>query len=401
MSQRLRIALLIETSGFFPRCLLQGIATYANERGPWEFYQHGYLTDETFVRRLKPWRPDGIIARIVNPRIGRQIRALRLPTIGMLDETANSATPHVIPDQPAIVRMAVDHLWELGLRQLAYAGFQGVRFSDQRSRCFCDYTERKGYPAKVFSEGGYSNPSELARVEELSYRFSEELADWLCALPKPIGLIACNDTRAAQVLRACSDREILVPDEIAVIGVDNDPVVCGLAEPRLSSVDPNARRIGYEAAALLHRTIQGEAPTAKMMEVEPAGVVSRFSTDVLPIPNADAVAAIRFLRSHACAGLTVEAIVERLCISRRTLERWFTQFVGHSPAEEINRVRLARVRESLCETNLSIEEIAHATGFSYTESMYRQFKEATGQTPGQYRHSQLAGRTTRNSWLNE
>ncbi|MGA2032539.1 MAG: DNA-binding transcriptional regulator [Thermoguttaceae bacterium] len=392
---------MIETSSFYGRCLLQGIATYANERGPWKFYHHGYLTDDKFARRLRPWRPDGIIARIVSPQVSRQIRALGLPTVDLLHETSHVQMPQVIPDQPAIVRLAVDHLWECGLRQLAYAGFRGVRFSDQRSRCFCDYTKQREYPASVFTEGGYSNPSELVRVEELPYRFSVELADWLCALPKPIGLIACNDTRASQVLRVCSERAIRVPDEIAVIGVDNDPVVCGLAEPRLSTVDPNARRIGYQAAALLHQMIQGEVPAPRIVQVEPVGVVARRSTDVLAISNADVVEAIRFVREQACEGLTIAAIIERLCISRRTLERWFTQYVGHSPPEEINRVRLARVRELLCETNLPLEEIARSAGFSHVESMYRLFKDATGQTPGQYRQSQFASKTARRSWLAE
>src|SRR5208337_203613 len=148
-------------------------------------------------------------------------------------------------------------------------------------------------------------------------------------------------------------------------------------------------------AELLHEMIRGAVPTPKIVQIEPAGVVARRSTDVLAISNADVVEAIRFVRDQACEGLAIGTIVERLCISRRTLERWFAQYVGHSPPAEINRVRLARVRELLGETNLPFDEIARAAGFLYIESMYRLFKDAEGQTPGQYRAAQHAGKTAK------
>jgi LacI family transcriptional regulator len=164
-------------------------------------------------------------------------------------------------------------------------------------------------------------------------------------------------------------------------------VLCQLSDPPLSSVDPNAQKIGYEAAAALHRAIEGSEPPPDVTLIEPAGVVVRRSTDVLVIADQDVVNMVRYIREHACDGLTTQSLSEQAAISRRTLERWFAEHVGHSPSEEIARVRIERVKDLLLTTELALEEIAPLAGFEHLKSMHRLFKSRLGLTPGEYRKS--------------
>jgi LacI family transcriptional regulator len=212
-----------------------------------------------------------------------------------------------------------------------------------------------------------------------------EVAHWVEALPRPVGLMACNDIRGQQVLNACREVGIAVPEEVAVLGVDNDDVLCDLSYPTLSSIVPDTHRIGHEAAALLERMIGGESPPRKSTLIPPLGVVTRRSTDVLAIEDRHLARAVRFIREHACEGITVEDVLEHVPLSRSVFERRFDQLFGHTPKAEILRARLDRLKQLLAETELPLKQIAFKVGFEHAEYMNVFFKERTGQTPGQFR----------------
>jgi LacI family transcriptional regulator len=369
--------------------LLDGVADYARTFGPWTFYHGERSIDDPAPARLRQWKPDGVIGRFVNRAQAEYVLRLGVPCIDVLGELADAKIPQVVPDQASVVRAAVDHLLSRGFRQLAYAGFNEVRFSMDRRDLFLQYAKEKGCWTNVFQDRGLGPAVGLARVEDKTFRHDKALSGWLRALPKPIGLMACNDMRAYQVLSVCGECGIAVPDEIAIIGVDDDPVLCKLSSPSLSSVDPNAHRIGYEAASLIHRLIEGRRPAAAVTRVQAASVVARQSTDAVALADADMVAAVRLIRERACEKLPfdelVDELVEQLAVSRRTLYRWFDRHVGHSPGEEITRVKLNRVKELLATTDLSTEKIAELAGFEFTESMHRLFRKRFGQTPGAFR----------------
>jgi LacI family transcriptional regulator len=174
---------------------------------------------------------------------------------------------------------------------------------------------------------------------------------------------------------------------VAVLGVDNDEILCDLAEPPLSSVVPNTRRIGYEAAAMLDRLMAGEpAPTGPTL-IEPLAVMTRQSTDVLAVGDRDVAAAIRYIREHACEGISVNDVLAAVPLSRSVLERRFTRILGHTPKEEISRVRLRRIKQLLAETDLPLARIATMTGFEHPEYLNVMFKGKTGDTPGEYREN--------------
>ena len=198
-------------------------------------------------------------------------------------------------------------------------------------------------------------------------------------------MMACNDTRAYQVLSVCGQHEIAVPGEVAVIGVNNDPVLCKLSDPPLSSIDPDAHRCGYEGAALIARMIAGKRPGKRYVRLRAGPVVTRQSTDIVMLAEGELAAAIQHIREHACDGLTTDDLVAQLAISRRTLYRWFDRHLGRSPSEEITRVKLERVKDLLVTTRLPVEEIAHLAGFDFTETMHRLFRTRFGQPPGAYR----------------
>ena len=167
------------------------------------------------------------------------------------------------------------------------------------------------------------------------------------ALPKPIGVMTCNDDRGLQVLDACRRMSILVPEEVAVIGVDNDEIICNLSSPNLTSVDVNTYNIGYEAAALLDRMIAGEPAAEKLVLLAPGIVVTRGSTDVLATEDRELAEAIRLIRAHACEGLRFKDFVKMTNLSRRTLERRVRNLLGRSPKEEITRVQLESAKRLL------------------------------------------------------
>jgi LacI family transcriptional regulator len=204
-------------------------------------------------------------------------------------------------------------------------------------------------------------------------------------LPKPVGLFACNDVRGQQVLAQCGEMQIAVPKEIAVLGVDNDDVQCEFSNPSLSSIDPNAVAIGYEAACLLQRLFDGRPAPTQKVTIMPLGAVARRSTDVLAIADRDVAEAVQFVREHAFDGMSLSTMVTSLPFSRSTLERWFRQVLGHSLADEVQRVRVERCAELLVTSALTVERIADLSGFTHVETMSRVFRRVKGVPPGQFR----------------
>jgi len=384
MPRRLRIALLVGASRQYRRDLLVGIAEYARVHGPWCFYHEEQVVGDAVPAWLGRWTGDGILARIETRRQLQAIRRKRLPTVDLLGLHEVEGIASFDNDAEAIARLGADHLLERGFTQFAYCGLPGVHYSDRTGQCFADCLAGAGYEVHVY-EGPRRRVVSAAVAEEEGLLGESALADWIAGLPKPIGLLACNDLRAQQVLNACGRREVAVPDEVAVLGADNDEVLCGLSNPPLSSIDPNARRMGFAGAEMLERMIRGYKPPKGKILIPPAGVVVRRSTDVLAIPDRTVAAAVQFIREHAASGIGVDDVLAAVRLSRSTLERRFAQYVGRSPKAEILRVRLQHVRQFLAETDYPLAKVARLAGFAHVENMCHFFKAKTGDTPGQYR----------------
>jgi len=384
-ARRCHIALLIESSRASGRGLLHGIAKYARTHGPWSVYHHERSLGDAAPVSLFDWKPDGIIARLESRRLLEQIAKMNVPTVDVLGWHPRNGIPAFGNNRGKVVRMAVDHLSERGFRHFAYCGFPGLEYSRQRGELFAAYLEELGGRPYLFKIPRSTPVNTTAKVEAKGLLHNKALASWLTTLPKPVGLVACNDTRAQQVLTVCIENGIKVPDEVAVVGVDNDELLCEFCNPPLSSVALNNEKIGFEAATTLDAMMQGRKVPLEKTLVAPLGVVARQSTDVLAIEDSDVVEALRFIREHACDGIAVEDVVRHVAVSSSTLKRRFSALLGRSPKSEILRVQMERVKQFLAMTNLPLATIAERSGFHHVECLCKLFKKKTGKTPGQYR----------------
>jgi LacI family transcriptional regulator len=378
MTRRPDVALLIETSNSYARELLQGIRSYLGEHPRWAIHWFEHGRGEAALAWLRHWHGDGIIARVENRRIAAAIRATGLPAVDVSAALTGVEFPRVATDTRATARLAADHLRERGLVHFGYCGDDRFHWSRLRGRHFAEYLAAAGFACGAF--GSSRRTRARGAGDEL-----HELADWVRGLPKPAGILAGYDACGRQVLEACRRAGVAVPDDVAVIGVHNDELLCELCDPPLSSVVPDARRAGYEAAALLARLMAGKAVPVGVRAVEPIGVVTRQSTDVVAVHDPAVAAAVRLIRDRACDGITVADVLRAVPVSRSLLERRFKELLGSTLHEQIVRVRLARVRALLATTDLALPQIAERTGFRHAEYLSVAFKRATGVSPTTYR----------------
>jgi len=370
-----KVALLIETSNAYARGLLQGVVAWQREHRPWSLFLAEHTRGDKPPAWLADWDGDGIIARIENAAIARALRRLRLPMVDLSAARLLPALPWFETDDAAIAQAAFEHLRERGFRNFAFCGDPRFNWSAWRQEHF----ERA-----VLAEGGACQVHVPASADA-DHDATGDLARWLRKLPKPVGIMACYDLCGVQLLDACRRLEVPVPDEVAVVAVDNDELLCELAHPPLSSVIPNTRRTGYEAAALLDRLMNGGKARGETHLIPPLGVATRQSTDVLAIEDPHVSRAVRYIREHACDGINVRDVLRAVPQSRRLLEARFRKLLGRTPHEEILRVQLRRVMQLLMETDLPLETVAERTGFAHPEYLSVVFRREVGLPPSRYR----------------
>jgi LacI family transcriptional regulator len=378
-SHRFHVALIVETSLAPGREILRGIARYAREHGNWSTFHEPHGLEESAPGWLRNWKGDGIIARMQNEAIAETVAATGIPVVDVLGVMRDTGWPLVHTDDARIAEMAAEHLLDRGFRRFGFFGLAGERWSEQRRDAFVAAVSEAGCTSTVYEIPRHVHHT---RIWE---EYADHLADWVGGLPRPTGIMVCSDQCGPIILEACRRSGAVVPDEVAVIGVDNDEPLCEVADPGLSSVWPDHHRVGYEAAALLDRMIRGGKAPTEPIYVPPRGVVIRPSTDVLAIEDRDMAAAVRFIRQHACSGPTIDDVAAHISMSRSALQRRFKETVGRTLHEEMLRMRLARARELLSESDLPIAIIAEKSGFRHQEYMGAVFRQHLDQTPAQYR----------------
>jgi LacI family transcriptional regulator len=372
-----RVALLVETSNSYARGILRGIIDYAREHGGWSVYLGEHGRGDEPPPWLSRWDGDGVIARIENGRIARAVIRCGRPAVDVSAARLLPDLPWVETDDEQIARQAAEHLLERGLRSFAF--YSDNRFNWSKWRCdeFARFVRDRGCECAVYhaTRGG----------ERDWDRQENELAAWLNALPKPVGVMACYDIAGRQVLDACRRAGLAVPDAVAVVGVDNDGLLCELSDPPLSSVEPDTRRTGFTAAEILDKLMRGGRVAQLSHRIPPVGVVTRQSSDTMAVADADVAEAVRFIRENACSGISVKDVLQRVQLSRRALEARFLKAVGRTPHAEVERVRLERAKHLLRVTDLPVYEIARRTGFRHQEYLSVAFRRYAGQSPTQFR----------------
>ncbi len=382
MKDRRSVALLVETSNSYARGVLEGVVEYVRQHEGWSIFLPEQERGGSPPAWLSRWKGDGIIARIETEEIARTMRRTGLPVVDVSAARHLPDIPWVETDDEAIARIAVDHLVERGFRHLAFCGDPGFNWSVWRKQNFERLVKESGCQCYVH---------ETIAQSDVSYSWNREkrgLIKWINRLPRPVGIMACYDIKAQKILDVCRELDIAVPEEVAVIGVDNDELLCGLADPPLTSVICNTRRTGFEAASLLDRLMSGEKVGAEKILVKPIGVAARQSTDILAIEDRDVAIAVRFIRENAWSGINVNDVLREVPLSRRVLENRFLKILGRTPHEEITRLKIDRVKQLLTETDLPLTEIARRTGYRHDEYLSVAFKKSVGVPPRNFRQTE-------------
>lgn len=376
MKPPLKVALLIETSNAYARGLARGVVAYIREHRPWSLYVSENNRGDRPPDWLRAWDGHGIIARIENQEIAKALKGLPIPMVDVSAARLVPSLPWFETDDGAIAHLAFEHLQERGFKHFGFAGEARFNWSKWRGEHFEHSVRAAGFSYSTFTAPANAREGALL----------QKLVNWVQSLPKPAGIFACYDFMGQQVLDACRRLNLAVPDEVAVIGVDNDELLCELSDPPLSSVIPNTYRTGYEAAALLDAMMAGKVAKGLTHLIAPEGIATRRSTDVLVIEDRNVARAVHFIREHACDGIRVADVLRAAPQSRTLLESRFKRLLGRTPHQEILRVRLERVKQLLVETGLSLEQIAERTAFTHVEYLSFAFRREIGMPPSQYRH---------------
>jgi len=377
----IRVALLMERLVGFNHDVMQGVRDFAGPEKHWVC--HFIDPRPELLDLVQGWEPHGILAFLGDDRFGCQVASLNVPFVDVAAWVDRPGWPRVGLDDKAVGVMAAEHLLGLGLEHFAFLGNTQLAFSSSRLLGFRSELEQAGYSLATFA----TDPARFPTTRRFTMGgLDGELVSWLMALHKPVGIFADNDERALLASEGCRAAGIDIPEEVALLGVDNDPYLCGLGYPQLSSIATPARRLGFEAARRLETLMQGRSDLGNTL-LQPLGVVSRRSTDVLAFPDPDVSAAILFLRNHACSGVGVEDVASAVRIGRRTLERRFQRFVGRSVGEEIARTRLQNAKRIICTTDEPVKSVAAASGYRSIASFSTAFRKEFGVAPHTLRKS--------------
>jgi LacI family transcriptional regulator len=367
--------------------LLRGITDFARQQKNWVLQVNPEMSS-TWIRHLKSWPGQGMIAALYTRAEIAAARALGLPVVNLAGALRHTGLPRVMVDQEALGRLAAEHLLACGLRRFAYYGEGDMWYSQQRKQGFVGRLAEAGCSCSVFESTTHftaSNPW---------HRWMEPLQRWLKTLRGPVGVMAVHDYAAAIVTDACLRLGLRVPDDAAVIGVGNDPVTCEFAAVPLSSIARSNRQVGYEAAAMLHRLMAGAKPAAEERLIAPEGVVERRSTDLVAVDDPQVAAAMTFIRQHAGTPFGVKALRKCVSVAPRTLELRFRKCLRCTPHEYLCRTRVDRAKRLLADRpELKLREVAVQCGFSGPRHFRSVFRQLTGLTPGDYRRTQLTPRS--------
>lgn len=382
-----RVALLLDGSRSFDRGLLRGIARYAGLHRPWTFvrpatfYQRSSGLTKPSAEELARLDLDGVVVN--GGRAEAAVMRLGIPVIVVPVGRMVPGACHLLSENREAAIMAADHLAAQGLRQFAFVGFDKTLWSLERRDHFCRRLAERGWTA-----GSRLVP--LMPCESGRSRREVAMMHWLRSLPKPVGIMACNDEVARWLSELCRLHGVRIPDEVSLIGADNDELICELSSPPLSSVAFATERAGYEAAELLDSLMAGHRVRTDTVVAHVDHVVARQSTDLLTIQDEEVVKALRFIRENSDRLIQVNDVVDATLLSHRTLHTRFCQAVGHSLITEVNRRRAAQIAKLLTTTNDSIHQIARSIGYENDGHMGRFFRREMGTTPQAYRRSRQA-----------
>ena len=378
-----KVLLLIETSELYGQRLLRGIVNYSQLHGAWMFCTNTPLYRRTRTDTkicAKDMGCNGVIVYMPGSTINIQSIVSGLPAVVFHDIIKIPSLHSCVStksDHRKTGEMGAEYLLRCGFRQFAYCGFKGMLWSDMRGKSFAQKIAQAGFDIHTYNSSRLLSKDHTLEISLLN--------DWLRLLPKPVGLMACNDDRGQQIIEACWTNGISVPDEVAVLGVDNDDLICGTTNPPLSSIALSAEKAGYEAAKILGELMSGQRIGSKEIVIEPTYIVTRQSTNILAIEDRKVAEAMRFIRKNIECLISVSDVVNEVACSHTDLAERFRRIIGHPIYEEISRARIERISRYLIESDMSVLQIAIKVGYGSVDHISRYFKKIKGITPREYR----------------
>lgn len=375
--QRHVLILMHPWAGYFSG-VLSGIADYLLQRPDW--FCTRLLPVPEDIRRLPRIKCDGVIAR-VEPQLVKMFQRMNVPVVEIANWMTEHPFPRVVVDDAAVGRMAADHLVGLGLKHFGVAGPMRAAFAAIRLAHFENRLAEEGLTASVLSGRRPNDPTGSPPPHGIDAR----LMNWLVRLPKPAGIFAMTDHVAMVILEACNHLRIRVPEDLCVMGVDDDEMIGRFARPPLTSIAQPTQKIGFEAARLLDRLMDGAAPPQHNILLQPTGLITRQSTNLLMTADKDVKAAISYIYDHVHEGLTVNDLLKVVPLNRRYLERKFRQLLRRTPLQEIQRVRIEMAKKLLATTSLALPAVARRSGYANARRLSEAFRAATGMTPTAFR----------------
>lgn len=378
---RLRIALLVLNESQWSRSLLEGVSRFATEHGGWDFWLNPRAVK---TESLMPadWKGEGVIARISNEHVQASLECHDLPTVNVSWHGEHSHRfPKVIADPRACGELAGNFFLQRGFQNFGYIG---------PPLCY-DYRDPvQPAAARVIEEAGFSlssfAPDPASPSSDYDYQRTR-LVQWVRSLPKPIGIIAFSTVVAREIMLTCSAEGINVPNDVAVLAVEHDPLISQLSPMPISYIQQRTELVGYEAAKELRRLISGGAPHEEPIYIAPEGIIEKPSTDTIFAADLMVQKAVAYIKRNCDTAINVSDLTRYLDVSRRSLEDRFRKALNRTPAEEIRFARLIVLKDFLRQTNLSLAEISARSGFSCENATLRFFKRMTGMTPGEYRRN--------------
>jgi LacI family transcriptional regulator len=379
----IKIILLSDLSEEYNKNILKGITRYSKDHGPWTFckmptYYRETIGIDGILKWAKEWGADGIIGQFYNDEEVEKFTKANIPVIAQDFKERFTDIPNITGDYKETGRLGANYFLKKGFKNFAFYGFGNIVWSRERAEGFGERVREAGFDVHYYE---HKDPT----AAELWYYKPSALSEWLKSLPKPIALMTCDDNQGHHIAEAAKHAGIRIPDEVAVLGVDNDEMICELSDPPLSSIELDAEKGGYEAARLMEQMIEEKTCAGPDVIIKATQVVSRRSTDLFACKDKYIVSALKYIHGNLDKNLKVDQVLKEVPLSRRSLEKRFMLTTGYPVYEYIYNQRIEKFTQKLLETDMTIFEIALDLGLSDSKNIARQFKQVKGLTPMEYR----------------
>lgn len=384
-----KIILLLDFAEEYSKSLMKGINAYSKEFGPWVFCRMPLFHRETvgidgILKWALEWNADGIVGQLYNKDIEKIIQA-GIPVIAQDFKERFTEIPNITGGYHEAGQLGADYFLKKGFTNFAFYGFNDIVWSRERAEGFEERLKKRGHKVHYFEH-------KKARSTELWYYKPSSLSRWLKSLPKPIGLMTCDDNQGQHITEACRQLGIRIPEEVAVLGVDNDEMICDLSDPPLSSIALDAEKGGYDAAKLLDQMIKHGTSEFYDIVVKPVQVITRHSTDIYATNDDHIASSLKYIHQNVDKNLHVDEVVRQVPLSRRALEKRFLEITGYPIYKYIFNLRIEKFTQKLLDTEMSVFEIALDMGLTDSKNIARQFRQAKGCSPSVYRNRYVTGK---------